>query len=125
MVSYFLMRILLSLLVFYYLFFNCSLVYAWDKELAFSFLQTSGNSSSKSNSLKLNLKNNDDDFVYDINISIFGQSKQGNNTAERYKISAQTDKRVSDQKSLYILFLTEDAAGKVQDFFLHRLEFFV
>ncbi len=102
------MRILLPLLTFHFLFINCPLTYAWEKELGFGFLQTNGNSSSKSNNLKLHLQNNDENLFYDINISFFSQSKQGNNTAERYKISAQTDKRISDQKYLYLLFLTED-----------------
>jgi len=102
------MRILPSLIAVCFLFLNCSLTYAWEKELAFGFLQTNGNTSSKSNNLKLHLENNDEHLFYDINISFFSQSKQGNNTAERYKVSAQTNKRISDQKYLYLLFLTED-----------------
>ena len=63
------MRILLPLLTFHFLFINCPLTYAWEKELGFGFLQTNGNSSSKSNNLKLHLQNNDENLFYDINIS--------------------------------------------------------
>ena len=70
-------------------------------------MQTNGNSSSKSNNLKLHLKIMMKIFLR-YKYFFFSQSKQGNNTAERYKISAQTDNRISDQKYLYLLFLTED-----------------
>ena len=43
-----------------------------------------------------------------MNISTFSQSKQKNNAAEKYKIVAKTDKKISNKKAFYILFVTEE-----------------
>ena len=108
MVGYFLNKNSFCLCIICCLLFDPSPSHAWQKELAIGFLQTNGNSASKSNNLKLSLIKNEDYFLYNLNISAFNQSKQRSNTAEEYKILAQVDKKINRKKSIYFLFLTED-----------------
>lgn len=87
---------------------GCNFSQAWDKELAIGFLQTTGNSPSKSNNLRFLIKKNHKEYLYNLDISTFNQSKKKDNVAEKYKIIAKIDKEISNQKTFYILFLTED-----------------
>ena len=102
------LEIMLRFFIIFCLFFNTSLSFAWEKKLAVGFLHTDGNSPSKSNSMNLTLKKNQEKYFHSMNISTFSQSKQKNNTAEKYKIVAKTDKKISNKKAFYILFITED-----------------